>query len=163
MNFIIRPALKDDMGDVLSLIKELALFENEPDAVEISVEDLINHGFKSDPMFLCHVAIYGDKIVGMSLGYRRYSTWKGPTMHLEDLIVSRNYRRKGIGKALLSNFVKVSSLRGVKRIEWAVLNWNSDAIKFYEANGAKVHDDWFVTQMNEAAIKKFLKNNNENI
>ena len=116
MNFIIRPALKDDMCDVLSLIKELAVFENEPDAVEISVEDLINHGFKSDPMFLCHVAIYGDKIVGMSLGYRRYSTWKGPTMHLEDLIVSRNYRRKGIATALKIKAIEKLIEKGITEI-----------------------------------------------
>ena len=163
MNFTIRVATKNDMGDVLSLIKELAVFEKEPDAVEISTQDLINHGFESDPMFLCHVAICKDKIVGMSLGYRRYSTWKGPTMHLEDLIVTKDYRSKGIGKALLSNFIKVSSSHAVKRIEWAVLNWNKNAIKFYESNGAKVFDDWFVTQMDERAIEIFLKKNNENI
>ena len=109
MNFEIRDATKDDMNDVLSLIKELARFEKEPDAVEISVEDLVDHGFSSDPLFICHVAVHENKTVGMSLGYKRYSTWKGPTMHLEDLIVSKKYRKKGIGKALLSNFIKVAN------------------------------------------------------
>ena len=160
MNFEIRDATKDDMNDVLSLIKELARFEKEPDAVEISVEDLVAHGFSSDPLFICHVAVHENKTVGMSLGYKRYSTWKGPTMHLEDLIVSKKYRKKGIGKALLSNFIKVANSLGAKRIEWAVLNWNTDAISFYEFNGAKVSNEWYITQMNESAIQNFLKKHN---
>ena len=98
----------------------------------------------------------------MSLGYPRYSTWKGPTMHLEDLIVTKKHRGLGIGQALFSNFIKYSHDRGVRRIEWAVLNWNISAIKFYESNGAKVSEDWHIAQMDEKAINNFIIKN-ENI
>ncbi|MDA7809953.1 GNAT family N-acetyltransferase [Flavobacteriaceae bacterium] len=155
----IRPATESDMPEVLSLIKELAAFEKEPNAVIITTKDLINHAFSKTPLFVCFVAVLKTKIVGMSLGYPRYSTWKGPTMHLEDLIVTSNKRGLGIGQALFSNFIKYSQLKGVKRIEWAVLNWNVDAIKFYQSNGAKVYDDWNIAQMDESAINNFIKNN----
>ena len=155
----IRSATKNDMLDVLNLIKELAVYEKEPNAVEINAEDLIDHAFSDKPLFQCFVAVINNKIVGMSLGYPRYSTWKGPTMHLEDLIVTENHRGSGIGQALFSNFIKSSSEKGVKRIEWAVLNWNVNAIKFYESNGAKIYDDWHIAQMDEMAINNFINNN----
>ena len=156
MNLEIRPAVKQDMKDVWTLIEELAIYEKEPSAVEISVKDLINHAFSSYPLFVCFVAKFDNKTVGMSLGYPRYSTWKGPTMHLEDLIVTKKYRGFGIGQALFSNFIKYSHKNGVKRIEWAVLNWNVNAIKFYESNGAKVYSDWHIAQMDEKAINDFI-------
>ena len=159
MNLEIRPAVEQDMEDVWTLIRELAIYEKEPNAVEISVKDLINHAFSNSPLFVCFVAILNNKTVGMSLGYPRYSTWKGPTMHLEDLIVTENFRGLGIGQALFSNFIKYSYNKEVKRIEWAVLNWNFDAIKFYESNGAKVSDDWHIAQMNEKAISDFINKN----
>jgi len=162
MYFEIKAAEKKDMKEVLSLIKELAKFEKEPDAVIISEDELIIHGFSNPPLFSCYVAKIESKIVGMSLGYSRYSTWKGPTMHLEDLIVTKKYRNLGIGKELFKNFIINSHLNGVKRIEWAVLNWNKHAIDFYISNGAKVYDDWQIAQMNEKAINNFIKLNNEN-
>lgn len=159
MNVEIRPAKDNEMEDVLSLIKELAIFEKEPNAVALTSKDLIAHGFSSHPLFVCYVAIYKSKIVGMFLGYPRYSTWKGPTMHLEDLIVTKKMRNHGIGKALFYSFIKYSHSQGVKRVEWAVLNWNTDAIKFYKANGAKIYNDWQIAQMNEKAIHNFIINN----
>ena len=156
MNLEIRPVVKQDMKDVWTLIEELAIYEKEPNAVEISIKDLINHAFSSYPLFVCFVAKLDNKTVGMSLGYPRYSTWKGPTMHLEDLIVTKKYRGLGIGQALFSNFIKYSHKKGVKRIEWAVLNWNVNAIKFYESNGAKVYEDWHIAQMDEKAINDFI-------
>ena len=159
MNLEIRAVVKQDMEDVWTLINELAIYEKEPNAVELSVKDLINHAFSNSPLFVCFVAKLNNKIVGMSLGYPRYSTWKGPTMHLEDLIVRKKHRGLGIGQALFSNFIKYSYEKGVKRIEWAVLNWNVNAIKFYESNGAKVYDDWHITQMDEKAINDFIIKN----
>jgi len=159
MNVEIRPAKENEMEDVLSLINELAIFEKEPNAVTLTSKDLISHGFSNPPLFVCYVAIYKGKIVGMFLGYPRYSTWKGPTMHLEDLIVTKQMRNQGIGKALFSSFIKYSHSKGVKRAEWAVLNWNSDAIKFYQENGATIYNDWQVAQMNEKAIHNFILGN----
>lgn len=79
-------------------------------------------------------------------------------MHLEDLIVTRKCRSIGVGSALFSNFIRHSHSMGVKRVEWAVLNWNVSAIKFYESNGAVVSDEWKVAQMNEKAINNFILN-----
>ena len=97
MNFLIRKPNKDDMQEVLSLIKELALFEKEPDEVEVSREELISDGFGDEKSFCCFVAEVESKIIGMALFYPRYSTWKGKVLHLEDLIVSEKFRGKGIG------------------------------------------------------------------
>ena len=159
MNLKIRPVIKEDMEDVLTLIKELATYEKEPNSVEVNSKDLVNHAFSASPLFVCFVAVLNNKTVGMSLGYSRYSTWKGPTMHLEDLIVTKKHRGIGIGQALFSNFIKYSHSKGVRRIEWAVLNWNTNAIKFYELNGAKVSEDWYIAQMDQNAINNFIGNN----
>ena len=89
MNLIIRIAEREDMKSVLLLINELAEFERETDVVNLTYDDLIRDGFSDPPLFVCFVAVLNNQIVGMSLGYSRYSTWKGKTMHLEDLIVTR--------------------------------------------------------------------------
>lgn len=160
MNIIIREAISKDMSKVLELIKELAIFEKEPNAVIITVKQLINDGFSSSPKFKCFVAELNQKIVGMALFYPRYSTWKGPTIHLEDLIVSKSVRGKGIGFKLFSRVIHYAFQLNVKRVEWAVLEWNENAINFYKRNGAKVLQDWRVAQMDLNAIKKFVGNEN---
>ena len=156
MKVEIREAKVQDMQKVLELIKELAIFEKEPEAVIVTENDLINHGFGNNPLFCCFVAIYDNIIVGMCLGYPRYSTWKGPTMHLEDLIVTNSMRGKGIGFALFSHFIHFSNSKNVKRIEWAVLDWNVDAINFYKKHGAYVSKEWQIAQMDELSIKNFI-------
>ena len=100
MSFLIRKGEKKDMPAVLGLIQELADFEKEPDAVEVTIKDLENNGFGENPLFKTFVAEVEGEIVGMALFYARYSTWKGPSIHLEDLIVSESKRNLKIGKAL---------------------------------------------------------------
>ena len=156
MNYTIRTATKDDMLQVLELIKELAVFEKEPDAVEVSVEDLKNDGFGSHPAFHCFVAEVNSKIEGIALTYNRYSTWKGKIIHLEDLIVSNAMRGLGIGTALLDEVVKYGHRLGAKRINWEVLDWNENAIAFYEKKGAIVMRDWDVVQLSETGIKHYI-------
>ncbi|MCQ0111410.1 L-amino acid N-acyltransferase YncA [Zhouia amylolytica] len=157
MDYTIRQAHKEDMCSVRELIQELADFEKEPNAVEVTVEDLIEDGFGAHPAFHCFVAEVNGKIVGMALVYQRYSTWKGKTVHLEDLIVSEKMRGTGLGSALFTEVIKYGHQKGVKRIEWAVLDWNEPAITFYEKNGADVMRDWDTVQMNEQAIKNFIE------
>ena len=157
MDYTIRQAHKEDMCSVRELIQELADFEKEPNAVEVTVEDLIEDGFGAHPAFHCFVAEVNGKIVGMALVYQRYSTWKGKTVHLEDLIVSEKMRGTGLGSALFAEVIKYGHQKGVKRIEWAVLDWNEPAITFYEKNGADVMRDWDTVQMNEQAIKNFIE------
>lgn len=153
----IRAAQASDMPAVWALIKELAEFEREPDAVIISPADLVRDGFGKQPLFRCWVAELDERIVGMALSYPRYSTWKGPTLHLEDLVVAQAYRGRGVGSALFEVVMQAASDTGVKRVEWAVLNWNEPAIAFYEKAGAKVFSDWRVVQMNEEQLAAFVQ------
>ncbi|KJD36464.1 GNAT family acetyltransferase [Tamlana sedimentorum] len=156
MNYTIRKSVKTDMPQVLDLINELAIYEKEPDAVEVTLKDLENDGFGENPAFLCFVAEINNSIEGIALIYNRYSTWKGKIIHLEDLIVSQKMRGKGLGTALLNQVVKYGHSIGVKRINWEVLDWNEPAIKFYESKGANVMRDWDVVQLSEAGIKNYL-------
>ena len=157
----IRKGTKADMPSVLNLIKELAVFEKEPDAVVITVEDLEVDGFSENPLFHTFVAEVNAKIVGVALYYYRYSTWKGKTIHLEDLIVSEKMRGSGLGFALYSEIIKQGKKENVRRIEWNVLDWNTPAIDFYEKSGAKVFDDWRIAQMDEKGIEEFLNRNSK--
>ena len=156
MSFTIRNAKKADMPQVLGLIKALAIFEKEPDAVEVTVEDLEQDGFGEHPAFQCFVAEVNSKIEGIALIYNRYSTWKGKAIHLEDLIVNESMRGTGLGTALLDQVIKYGHALGVKRINWEVLDWNEPAIAFYEKKGANVMRDWDVVQLSEAAINNYI-------
>lgn len=144
------------MPAVLGLIQELAVFEKEPDAVVVTVGDLERDGFSEKPLFHTFVAELNDELIGMALYYYRYSTWKGKTIHLEDLIVKEAHRGTGAGLALYTEIMKQGKKDGVRRIEWNVLDWNEPAIRFYEKSGAKVLDDWRVVQMDEEGMKRFL-------
>lgn len=158
MNIIIRKAQKEDMGAVLELINELAVFEREPDAVIINKDDLIRDGFGRNPAFRCFVAEADGKIEGMALVYFRYSTWKGKTVHLEDLIVREKFRGKGLGSALYTEVIRFAAEQKVKRTEWVVLNWNKEAADFYRRSGADVMEDWDTVQMDERSMHKYLEN-----
>lgn len=158
MEYTIRVSREEDMPQVLQLVNELADFEKEADAVEVTLEDLERDGFGEKKLFHCFVAESTEGIVGMALVYPRYSTWKGPVIHLEDLIVTEKMRGTGLGSALLTEVVKYGNALGVKRISWEVLDWNEPAIKFYEDKGANVMRDWDVVQLNENGIREFLKN-----
>jgi GNAT superfamily N-acetyltransferase len=153
---IIRKATKEDMKSVLDLIQELATFEKEPNAVLISEDDLIRDGFEQTPLFHTFVAEVDGQIIGIALYYYRYSTWKGKTIHLEDLIVKEDKRGIGAGFALYSEIIAQGKRDNVKRIEWNVLDWNTAAIEFYKKSGAKILTDWQVVQMSENGIDKFL-------
>lgn len=157
MNFSIREGKIEDMPSVLNLIKELAHFEKEADAVVISVADLEKDGFGNSSLFKTFVAEVDEEIVGMALFYPRYSTWKGPTIHLEDLIVKKNKRGLNIGSALYKKVIEYGHNLGVKRMEWVVLGWNTPAIEFYKKTGAHLLDGWKTVQMDELAIKNYLK------
>jgi len=155
---IIRKGNPEDMQAVLGLIQELAHFEKEPNAVLVTVEDLIRDGFGSVPLFHVFVAEVESEIVGIALYYYRFSTWKGKTIHLEDLVVKDKMRGTGLGYALYSEIIKQAKKDKVRRIDWNVLDWNTPAIEFYEKSGAKVLDEWRVAQMDEAAINYFVEN-----
>ncbi|MEX1381918.1 N-acetyltransferase family protein [Lutibacter sp.] len=156
MNFTIRDAKIEDVPSVLNLIKELAHFEKEADAVEVTVADLEKDGFGKTPLFKIFVAEIAEEIVAIALFYPRYSTWKGPTIHLEDLIVTEQKRGLKIGSALYKKVIEYGYNKGVKRIEWNVLDWNDPAIEFYKSTGAKVLRDWDTVQIDRKSMKKYI-------
>ncbi|HEY0045728.1 MAG TPA: GNAT family N-acetyltransferase [Flavobacterium sp.] len=159
----IRKGTKEDMADVLRLIRELAVFEREPDAVVISEDDLVKDGFSENPLFRTFIAEENVEIKGMALFYFRYSTWKGKTIHLEDLIVTESARGSGIGFKLYSEIMKTAKEEKVRRVEWNVLDWNSPAIDFYKRSGAKVLEDWRVVHMDREGIDNFISKIDEDI
>jgi GNAT superfamily N-acetyltransferase len=152
----IRNAVVEDLPHVLELILELAVFEKQPDAVQVTVADLERDGFGLHPLFRILVAEVDCKIRGMAFFYNRYSTWKGKTIHLEDLIVSESYRGSGIGMQLYQAVMEEAVKQNVRRVEWNVLDWNTPAISFYEKTGAVVFNDWLVAQMDEKGLHVFL-------
>ncbi len=159
MSFTIREGQKKDVQAVLNLINELALFEKEPDAVEITVEDLVNDGFSEQPKFKLFVAEEETKIIGIALFYERYSTWKGKTIHLEDLIVTKKRQKIGAGKALYTAVLKYAYEHNFNRVAWEVIDWNTNAINFYKSTGATYLNDWSVVQMSKENLTKFIENN----
>lgn len=138
----IRQGIENDLADALRLIKELAVFEEEPDAVVTTVDSMRTDGFGDQPVFGFFVAEVNGEIVGLSLYYDRYSTWRGRCLYLEDLIVTENFRGQGIGKALFDRTVQKAREDGYQGISWQVLDWNDPAIKFYETYGAKIEHQW---------------------
>ena len=158
MSFTIRKAEKKDAQAILSLIQHLADFEKESEAVEVTLQDIENDGFGTHPLFQTLVAEKDDNVVGMALYYYRYSTWKGKTIHLEDLIVYQNMRKQNIGRALYDAVLKQASQENVRRVEWVVLDWNTPARNFYISTGAKILDGWETVQMDEDGLKRYISN-----
>lgn len=152
MDFKIRFATPDDLEDMLELIQELAVYENEADAVQVTLEDLYRYGFGEEAIYKCFVAEVDSKVQGMALFYSRFSTWKGETVHLEDLIVTEPMRGKSLGKALFESVIMYAKTRKIKRVEWVVLDWNTNAIDFYEKYGAAVFKQWRTVQLGEDEI-----------
>ncbi len=153
MEFNIRDVKRDDLPSVLQLIQELADFEKAANEVKITVSELIKD-FENN-LFNCLVAEFDTEIIGIALFYNRYSTWKGKTIHLEDLIVTQKYRSRGVGKALLNAVVAIAKKEKLRRVEWNVLDWNTSAITFYKNVGANVLEDWLVVQLDENGIENY--------
>ncbi len=139
---LVRKGEKRDLPEVLELIRELAVFERAPDAVETTVESMERDGFGDDPLYHFFVIEEDGKVVGLSLYYYRYSTWKGKRLYLEDLIVSENYRGKGYGKLLFEKTGEIALRENCTGMMWQVLDWNVDAIDFYKTYGAELDGEW---------------------
>ena len=142
MDVRVRKGKKHDLSRVLSLIKELAVFEKEPKEVEVTIQELEKDGFGTDPLFNFFVAEVDNVIVGMALYFTKYSTWKGKCIYLEDIIVTTSMRGKGIGKKLFAEVIKVAKKMKVRKLEWQVLNWNKHAINFYKKYSTVFDKEW---------------------
>lgn len=144
----IREAQREDCAEIMALIKELAVFEKAEKEVSNSIEQLEKDGFGQNPIWKALLSEWEGRVVGMSLYYFRYSTWKGKRLYLEDLIVTNDYRGKGIGKALLDATQQVAKETGCTGMMWQVLDWNKPAINFYEEYGATIDKEWYNCHLN---------------
>ncbi len=138
----IRRALAEDCEQLLELVRELALYERAPDEVTVTLEEFKTAGFSEKPVWWAFVAEENEKIVGFALYYIRYSTWKGCRMYLEDIIVTEEYRGKGIGKLLFDQLIEEAKEKKLKGIGWQVLEWNEPAINFYKKYNASFDPEW---------------------
>lgn len=138
---VIRKAIPSDVPSIIDLIIGLAVYENEPDQVENTVESLSHDLFVAN---YCDafVAELNDQIIGFALYYTSYSTWKGPCLYLEDLFVLETFRKSQVGSSLFDAVVEVAKSCKVKRMDWQVLNWNEPAIEFYKKKNALLDDEW---------------------
>ena len=142
MKINIRKSRKEDMPQVLELIRELALFEKAPHEVTNTAEEMIKDGFGEHPIFKCLVAEIENKIVGIAIYYTKYSTWKGKGIYLDDIIVTESMRSKGIGRLLFDAVLKESRDSGMNQLHWQVLDWNEPAISFYKKYNPSFDDEW---------------------
>jgi GNAT superfamily N-acetyltransferase len=153
----LRPATPADVPQVLRFIRDLAVYEREPDAVLATEADLLRDGFGETKRFDCIMAELtgtGATIpAGFALYFHNYSTWRGHAgIYLEDLYVSPEHRGKGIGKALLTHVAAIAVAEGCPRYEWSVLDWNQPSIDFYQSLGAVMKSEWKGMQLSGEAL-----------
>lgn len=156
-NPVIRFAKPADCGAIMSLISELAHYEKAANEVEMTEEILLKDGFGASPLFSVLVAEHEGVIKGMSFYFIKYSTWKGKSIHLEDLIVAEKHRGLGIGKLLFDATIREAQKINAKRLDWQVLDWNEPAIKFYKKLGAEIDETWYNCRLTESEINEFFQ------
>jgi len=152
-DFNIRPARVEDVPIILELIRDLATYERASDEVSATEEQLVDVLFGERRVAEALLAFEAESPVGFAVYFHNFSTWLGrPGLYLEDLFVKPEKRGKGYGRALLVRLAKIARDRGCGRMEWAVLDWNEPAIKFYRALGAKPMDEWTVFRLTRDEI-----------
>ena len=151
----IRPATPNDIPEILKLIRELAEYEKLAHLVVITADDIRRDGFSERPLFHVLIAEWDGQPAGYALYFHNYSTFRGrPGIFLEDLFVRPQFRRKGIGKALLLHLAKIAVEKGCARFEWQVLDWNAPSIEFYKSLGAEVMKEWLTMRVTGEALEK---------
>jgi GNAT superfamily N-acetyltransferase len=138
----IRTGLKHDLPRLLELIRELAIYEKAEEQVSNTVERMEKEGFGENPVYGFIVAEDHSEIVGASIYYYRYSTWKGKRMYLEDLIVTEDKRGNGVGKLLFEETIRIGKETDCTGMMWQVLDWNEPAINFYKKYNSNLEEDW---------------------
>lgn len=151
----IRAATPDDVIAIGAMIRELAAFEREPDAVRTTPGQLHAALFGADPAASALIALGADgSPAGFALWYRTFSTWEGvPGLFLEDLYIAERERGSGLGRALLTALARIVLKNGWRRLEWNVLRWNGDAIAFYDSLGGRPLDDWMTYRLSGSALE----------
>jgi len=141
MAITLRKATITDIPAIHLLVQELASFEQEPNAVTVDVA--YYEKCFSENIFQAIVAEVDSKVVGMTLFYMTFSTWRGKMIYLEDFVVLPAYRNKGIGKQLWDSWISEAKAQGAKMVKWQVLDWNKEATRFYEREGAIIEKQWW--------------------
>ena len=149
----IRPATPADAPLILTFIRHLAEYEREPHSVVMTEEQLLRDGFGTPRYFECLIAESDNQPAGFALFFPIYSTWKGRSIHLEDLFVLPAFRKLGIGKTLLRHVAGLAVERGCARLQWDVLEWNQLALDFYRALGAVTLDEWRIMRITGDALQ----------
>jgi GNAT superfamily N-acetyltransferase len=159
MTINIRPAVKEDCPRLLELVQELATYERAPNEVTVTLDHFVESGFGEKPVWWAFVAETSSSsslsegegatifektgvVVGFALYYIRYSTWKGQAMYLEDILITNEWRGKGIGKLLFDRLIEEAKEKKFNRIIWQVLDWNEPAINFYKRYNADIDGGW---------------------
>ncbi|WP_199439425.1 GNAT family N-acetyltransferase [Umezawaea beigongshangensis] len=149
----VRRVRESDVDSVVGLAHELALYEKAPDECHLTSEQLHRALFGPSPALFGHVAEVDGVVVGSALWFLSFSTWRGEHgVYLEDLYVQPSQRGTGLGRALLAALARECVERGYQRLEWSVLNWNTPAIGFYEALGARRQDEWSVFRLTDDGL-----------
>jgi GNAT superfamily N-acetyltransferase len=155
MNVLIREGTETDLPGAFALIQELAEYERAPQEVTNTLEMMREDGFGTNPIFKFFVAETPEGIIGIAVYFTAYSTWKGKTIYLEDLVITEKYRRFGIGKKLFDAVAKKAEALGAKRFAWQVLEWNEPAIQFYRKAEANLDPEWINCRMTETELKAY--------
>lgn len=151
----LRPATEADLDAIIALIRGLADYEREPDAVTLDREELRRHLFGERPYAEVLLAEDESSTIGFALYFHNFSTWMGkPGIWLEDLFVMPEYRGRGHGKALLVELARIAVERGCGRFEWSVLDWNEPSIAFYKSLGAVPMDEWTNYRVSGEALER---------
>lgn len=153
-NISIRTGTREDLPQVLTLIKELAEYERAPQEVDNTVARMEQDGFGPEKVFDFLVAEMDGRIVGIALYYWSYSTWKGKCMYLEDLVVTESHRRYGLGRKLFKELIQIAKQKDVRRLSWQVLEWNEPAIQFYKGIGAQLDPEWINGRLTYEQLKQ---------
>jgi GNAT superfamily N-acetyltransferase len=155
MNATIRPCRPDDAETLVTLIRELAVYEKLESFARATPEALRTHLFGPTPAAEAILAEVEGAAVGFALFFMTFSTFRGqPGLYLEDIFVRESHRGRGIGKAMLATVARRAVDRGCGRVEWSVLDWNAPSIAFYKSLGARPLDDWTVYRMDEEPLAR---------
>lgn len=159
MEFKIRKGIKKDCSAFLKLIQELADYEKAPNEVALTIKNLEEDGFGKEAIYKSFAAVQGSELIGLAIYYEKYSTWKGRSLYLEDLIITKEKRGIGAGKALFEAVMQEAKDLNYGRMEWQVLDWNQPAIDFYTTYGAELDSTWINGRFSKEQLQQFKFSN----